>query len=195
MEPMPPGVGRWRFQIERNTASAGTMLRAEEELLDRVRDGEPPACRIWQAARGIVVPRSLTDLPAFAEAAAGMEAGGWPSFLGFQAARRSRRCPAFSICRSLSRRVERLVVGGGYRHLLAPLSLATRGFGLETESARWPAAFAPVASISPWRTKISSARAQRRRSGGRPGWTVILAHATVWIARTSTSLVPPSAIS
>jgi len=91
---MPPGVGRWRFQIERNTLSPALMLRAEEELLERVRDGEPPACRIWQAARGIVVAPLFDRPPRFCRGRSRMEAGAGPVLpRPFRRARRSRQMP------------------------------------------------------------------------------------------------------
>jgi lipoate-protein ligase A len=182
-DPTPPGVGRWRFQIERDAAPTAERLRAEEALLERVRDGEPPTCGIWQAARAIVVPRPWTDLPAFAEAAAGMEARGWPVL-----PRLSGGTPVPQMSGVLNLSFVYPVASNlwsleaAYRHLVDPLRHATRDFGVEAEVGE------VTGSLCAGRFDLAIGgrkfvgTAQRRRSSGRPGLTVILAHATLWIA-------------
>jgi octanoyl-[GcvH]:protein N-octanoyltransferase len=182
-EPTPPGVDRWRFQIERDTAPTAERLRAEEALLDRVRHGEPATCGIWQAAQAIVVPRPWTDLPAFDEAAAEMERRGWPVLPRLSGGTPVPQMPGvlnLSFVYPVASNLWSLEAA--YRHLLAPLRVATRSFGLETEAGE------VTGSLCAGRFDLAIGgrkfvgTAQRRRSGGQPGRTVILAHATLWIA-------------
>lgn len=182
-EPTPPGVGRWRFRIENEAAPTAERLRAEEALLDHVRDGEPATCGIWQAAQAIVVPRPWTDLPAFAEAAAKLEARGWPVLPRLSGGTPVPQMPGvlnLSFVYPVASNLWSLEAA--YRHLLAPLRVATRSFGLETEAGE------VTGSLCAGRFDLAIGRrkfvgtAQRRRSGGQPGRTVILAHATLWIA-------------
>ncbi|MGH6880112.1 MAG: lipoyl protein ligase domain-containing protein, partial [Hypericibacter sp.] len=179
----PPGVGRWRLQIERDPVSTAEWLRAEEALLDRVRNGEPSSCLIWQATRAIVLPRPLTDLPAFADAAAGMEARGWPVLPRLSGGTPVPQMPGvlnLSFVYPVASNLWSLEAA--YRHLLAPLRLATRSFGLETDAGE------VTGSLCAGRFDLAIGgrkfvgTAQRRRSGGRPGLSIILAHATLWIA-------------
>jgi lipoate-protein ligase A len=181
-ESTPPGVDRWRLQIERDTAPPILMLRAEEELLDRVRDGEPATCRIWQAGCGIVVPRHLTDLPSFAEAAARMERRGWPVLPRLSGGTPVPQMPGvlnLSLVYPVPSNAWSLEAA--YRHLLAPLRLATLGFGLETEVGEVNGSLCAGRFDLAIGGRKFVGTAQRRRAGGRPGRAVILAHATVWI--------------
>ena len=182
-DPTPPGVGRWRFQIERDAAPTAERLRAEEALLDHVRNGEPPTCGIWQAAQAIVVPRHWTDLPAFAEAAAGMDARGWPVLPRLSGGTPVPQMPGvlnLSFVYPVASNLWSLEAA--YRHLVEPMRLATQDFGVEAAVGQ------VTGSLCAGRFDLAIGgrkfvgTAQRRRSGGRAGVSVILAHATLWIA-------------
>jgi lipoate-protein ligase A len=184
-EPTPPGVASWRIQIEREPASPALALRAEQDLLDEVRDGRsPPVCRLWQAARGIVVPHQLIDLPLFAEAMAVMEALGWPVL-----PRPSGGSPVPLMPGILNLSFVYPVAANAawgleaaYRHLLDPLRQALHGFGLPTQIGEVKGSLcAGRFDLAVAGGKIAGT-AQRRRSSGRHRSSVILAHATLWVA-------------
>jgi lipoate-protein ligase A len=184
-EPTPPDVASWRIRIEREPASPAAMLRTEQDLLDDVRDGKlPPICRIWQASSCIVVPRHLTDLPLFAEARAVMEAMGWPVL-----SRPSGGSPVPLMPGILNLSFVYPVAANtawglevAYRHLLDPLRQALRDFGLPTQIGEVKGSLcAGRFDLAVAGGKIAGT-AQRRRSGGRHGSSVILAHATLWVA-------------